>query len=182
MFWAYNELIKVIPLVKTLDEHGDVEALAALYSNVCFFHSSANIWYWARGLSFARGQTRLGAMMREISNLLLWHGLTIYMVYRHRHLELIWRQSGVLRTTIPDGSYAPPNLTGMTRSENILLIIICSQAHFIHTQCLCQHPWWSHRLYSNCPVMAQILLRWFKLQHWRRGARAVSKHLTSQSM
>jgi hypothetical protein len=42
-----------------------------------------------------------------------------------------------LRTTIPDGSYALPNLTGMTRSENILLIIICSQAHFIHTQCLC---------------------------------------------
>jgi hypothetical protein len=31
---AYNELIKQVPLVITLVDHGDAEALAALYCNV----------------------------------------------------------------------------------------------------------------------------------------------------
>jgi len=166
MFRAYNELIKVIPLVKSLDEHGDVEALAALYSNVCSFTHQL-ILILSEGFKLRKGQTRLGAMMREISNLLLWHGLTIYMVYRHRHLELIRRQSGVLRTTIPDG-HMPAEFDWDDTKWEYSIDYNLFQAHFIHTQCLCQHPWRSHRLYSNCPVMAQILLRWFKLQHWRR--------------
>jgi len=78
----------VIPLVKSLDEHGDVEALAALYSNVCFFHSSANIWF-ERGFKLRKGSDKArgddagnlkSAVVTWVNDL---YGLST------RHLELI---------------------------------------------------------------------------------------------
>jgi hypothetical protein len=70
MLCRYQVLMKQVPLVKSLVEHGDVDVLTALYCNVSLLYQCSHILLNIV-FSFIKDPTTLEVMTRGISKALL---------------------------------------------------------------------------------------------------------------